>query len=345
MSYFTRIAMFLIVGVFLSACASGGDVPQVASAQNASSASGATAANKMVNSTLYVLNANYMGQNEVAVYTGNGKKPLRTIDLGGAGKGQPGIAIDSKGDLIASCCATLNIYSNRGAKVIGTLKQKSGFANITLDGSDNLYTTCERGNVCEYGSLQQKVTRRLKGLRAGHIAVDKSGDLAVETTVGTTSYAIEAFAPGQTEPYWTIPAQSSSINTLAFDQQGDLYIATGNNIAVYPPNATSPSQTIALSAPASALDFDTSGNLYAIVGGTEVAVYAPGGSTPIKTLTQGIDYAVALAISSSNKLFVANIGIGQSDLGSISVYQKLNPKPVITVTNGISKPIGVAVSP
>jgi WD40 repeat protein len=297
----------------------------------------------MVKNTLYVLDANYMGQYEVAVYAGNGKKLLRTIDLGGSGKGRKGIAIDSKGDLVASLGNTLNIYSNRGAKVIGTLKQTSGFGNITLDSSDNLYTTCERGDVCEYGSLQQKVTRRLKGLRAGYFAVDKSGDLAVQTTVATSSYEIEAFAPGQTEPYWTIPAQSSSINTLAFDQQGDLYIAIGNNIAVYPPNATSPSQTISLSAPASALDFDSSGNLYAIsgLGTNKVEVYAPGGGTPIKTLTQ--DSAVALTIDSSNKLFVANLGVGQSDLGSVSVYQKF--KPVMTVTNGIAKPIGVAVAP
>jgi glucose/arabinose dehydrogenase len=340
MSFLTRLAFVSVLALALSACADSQSLPQY-SGPSAEQTASERPAKSTAPSTLYVLNAANPDPT-VAVYSDSGKHLLRTVDLGPQnGKRFAGITVDAKGDMVASSAGTLHVYGNRGANITGTLTQSSGFRYITLDNSDNLYTTCGGRDVCEYASLQQKLTRRLKGVPAVAIAVNAAGDVAIDTA----SESVEVFQPGKTQPSWSISGLGVS-NALAFDPSGDLYVATNNSIAVYPKNATSPAQTISLgSGYASALKFDSVGDLYAITGSNSVAVYAPGSDTPVETLTQGLDAPVALAIAGTGRLFVANHGAGSKDLGSVTVYEKLKSKAVTTITNGVAAPTDIAVAP
>jgi hypothetical protein len=339
-----RLLSIPVLVLVVSACNAIGTVPSTGSSQsNAASVAGPT--KTMVKQTLYILNS-ANPHPTVAVYTSNGKTLLRTVDLGAiTGKGAPGLLVDSKGEMLASNGGLLSIYDNQGATLVKTLKQSSGFAYLTLDSSDNLYTTCGGRDVCEYAGLQQKLSRRLK-VGGASIATDKTGNVAIAS--GDYNGAVVVFPPTGTKPSWTIDELTGL--ALAFDRSGNLYVSTTNGIAVYTSGSRSPTRTISVgsgSAYASTLDFDAAGNLYAIVGnrGTySILVYAPNGNTPIATIDRGLDDPISLAFLATKSLYVANRGHGSGDMGSVSIYQKLKNAPITTVTNGIYRPAAIGLS-
>ena len=330
------------LAILLNACSATGPVPSLAAARSDADtiAFPSKAAPKQA---LYALNS---ANATVSVYTSNGKTLVRTVDLGPrSSKGVPGLLVDSKGEMIASNGDLLNIYQKQGATLVKTLKQRSGFAHIAIDRSDNLYTSCGGRDVCEYASLQQRLSRRLK-VGGASIVTDKTGDVAIAS--GFYNGAVVVFPPAGTKPSWTIKELTAF--TLAFDQSGNLYASTTNGIAVYAPGTSSPSRTISVgsgSAFASAIDFDAVGNLYAIVdnrGFYSILVYAPNGDSPIATITQGLDSPVSLAFLAAQSLYVANRGGGSGDSGTVTIYQQLKNTPAATVTNGIDQPIAVGAS-
>jgi glucose/arabinose dehydrogenase len=290
--------------------------------------------------TLYVLNS-ANPHPTVSVYSANGKTLIRTIDLGPvAGKGIPELAVNSKQQLLATNGGVLDIYGNRGAQLVGTLKQSSGWNRITVDESDNLYTDCGGRDLCEYANLQQTLARRVKNAAPIAIATDQSGDVGVISAAGS----ILVYPPTGTNPSWTL--SNITAYALAFDQSGNLYVSTNSGIAVYAPATSTPSRTISLgSSYASALYFDASGNLYVIAddkGSYTIQVFAPGGSTPTATISSGLDTPVALAFGAANRLYVANHGHGSGDTGSAIIYQNLKEMPVRTIKNDVYIPTSVA---
>ena len=73
-----------------------------------------------------------------------------------------------------------------------------------------------------------------------------------------------------------------------------------------------------------------------------VTVYNTGGSSPILTITNGVNYPNAIAVNSSGTIFVAN-GNGEGGYGSVTVYPAGQNTPSRTITNGVSDPTSLAI--
>jgi sugar lactone lactonase YvrE len=88
------------------------------------------------------------------------------------------------------------------------------------------------------------------------------------------------------------------------------------------------------------LVFDRSGNLYAGSGG--IKIYAPTHKTwhmaYVRSIRDGIDGPVALAIGPSAQLFVANSGDS-----TVRVFPLSGSRPVQTIKDGISSPVALAL--
>ncbi len=86
------------------------------------------------------------------------------------------------------------------------------------------------------------------------------------------------------------------------------------------------------------LAFDRDGNLYAITGLFSIAVYAPTSRKLVRTISNGVDWASAIATDARGDLYVGN---GRTN--SITVYPPGAVSPSRTVTRGVSDPASLAV--
>jgi hypothetical protein len=310
-------------------------------------------------STLYVLN---LGGGEISIYASGGAKYLRSVQLGGNSIGS--FAVDTKGHLFAGLAHfgagpyVLNIYANRGAKVVQSLSQRQPFAVMTVDSSGNFFETCAERRVCEYPADGKKVVKdhivrriQLKNVGGGEIgllATDSSGDLAVDSLAG-----IAVYPPHEKVPNWTISNITPS--SMAFDSEGNLYVGTGTSgaeVEVFSPGASSPTRTIidGNGTNANEVALDQADNLYVLTGNclrscTEqpaVTVYPAGSSDPSLEVTSGITIGTAhdMTVSPSGELFVSN----EDSPGNVSVYASGKTSPERSVEKGISNPIEVRVS-
>ncbi len=315
-------------------------------------------------SPLYVLNSSGSPTYSVSIYAAGALSPLRNIAVGSY---SGGFTVDPLGRLYVGVSSSpsgpglLDIYANRGAKLVRTLHQTKPFGLLTVDWSGDLYTMCAPSRVCEYASAKQRVIRRIAlgkfGASAYALAVDGAGNLAVDSLD-----SILIFAPGAAKPYWKITRANAA--SIAFDTSGDLFVAdTGSccgtsSIAVYAPGGTSPIRTITDGNgqyPA-AMSFDENGNLYVATYclnscGIPPAIteYAPDGTTPIRTVTEGlVGIVLAMTLDSSGNLYVANGGNrahSDPNPGNLVVYAPGTTLPMRTVTNGIQNPIALGIGP
>jgi hypothetical protein len=84
------------------------------------------------------------------------------------------------------------------------------------------------------------------------------------------------------------------------------------------------------------LALDAAGFLYVIdAPNNDVVVYAPGATTPARTISNGISAPQALAFDPSGNLYVANSA-------NVNVYESKSTDPSLTITNGISSPFALA---
>jgi len=177
--------------------------------------------------------------------------------------------------------------------------------------------------------------------------------------------SVTVYAPGRRVPSRTIRRGLFNPQAFAFDSAGNLYVANcpmcqgyysgaaaAGNIAVYPPGAVKPSRIITdgIAGPNS-IAFDGSDNLYVanqgaysfnycnLGAGSSVTVYAPGGASPTRTITNGIDGPCVLLVDAAGTLYVANA----KGTEGVSVYAPGQSAPELTITNGIAgRPIGLA---
>lgn len=170
-------------------------------------------------------------------------------------------------------------------------------------------------------------------------AFDGSKNLYVANVFGTavTEYSLNSATPVRSLP-------SSEPRAVAADASGNVYTAdfNTNTVSVYPPGATTASYKINVVEPA-ALAFDSSGNLYVasfyvpVQGNGIVSVYAPGSTTPARTMTVGIE-AQGMVFDHAGNLYVAN---GSSN--SVTVFAPGASSPSYTITTGVSSPRTLAV--
>jgi sugar lactone lactonase YvrE len=91
---------------------------------------------------------------------------------------------------------------------------------------------------------------------------------------------------------------------------------------------------------AGGLAFDNSGYLYAISGYFDVAVFAPGSRSFVRTITDGVFEPLAIAVDRSGNLYVANGHNGYK--GNIAVYPPGSGTPSRTITEDIYDPESLA---
>lgn len=377
MNILWRLIGVCLSGALLAACGGPGTLTSQSASQSGLPAQRGTMpvtpAGKSNSPTLYVLNSGGGKAFAVTVYSDGGASLLRSISFG---EDSEGFTVDPLGHFYVAFPETqgdpggpglLNIYGSRGAKVLRTLHQRHPFGLLTIDGSGNLYTLCANARVCEYASAKQHVIRKIAlgkfgSGRSTALATDASGNLASDSLYGP----VLVFAPGATEPYWKITTGIDFSTALAFDAAGDLYVVNFGNesldpgsVAVYAPGSSSPMRTITDGVvKPSALAFDGAGNLYVLnyciyqpssgcAQAPAVTVYAPGGVTPIRTITTGIGGAGALTLDQSADLYVANSGstTPPSDPGSVTVYAPGGSSPMRTVTQDVQNPVALGLGP
>ena len=128
---------------------------------------------------------------------------------------------------------------------------------------------------------------------------------------------------------------------LAFDAQGDLYVANfgfrgnGTTVSEFAPEATAPMTTLSGLSNPGAMAIDGNGDLYVVNGvAAKVCEFAPGATTPTATLT-GLTVPGHLAFDGNGNLFVANYVDGTHD--TVSEFAPGATTPTATLT-GVSNP-------
>ena len=87
--------------------------------------------------------------------------------------------------------------------------------------------------------------------------------------------------------------------------------------------------------------FDGFGNLYVENEfSNNVTVYAPGSSSPLRTISQSVNGPDALLFDGSGNLYVANY-----DSATVTVYAEGSTKPLRTISHGVDYPASLAFGP
>jgi hypothetical protein len=169
-----------------------------------------------------------------------------------------------------------------------------------------------------------------------YIALDSHGDLCLANG-NITAPAISAYNARTLQLEGT--RGGAGAGPVAANRAGYLYEASGAYVLVYATGCTHYVNAIGHCV-CGPLVFDQSGNLYAGSGG--VRIYAPTKKPDrmkfVRTIYDGVDVPVALAIGPSEELFVANSGNS-----SISVFASGGTKPIRRITKGIDSPNALAV--
>jgi sugar lactone lactonase YvrE len=205
---------------------------------------------------------------------------------------------------------TVTVYT--GKKLILTIQGVDGPSALAFDSSGDLYVAncgdCGQGgpttkySVQVYAPDSSAVLRTIsKGLSTPFsLAFDKSGDLFVGNSGSVTEYDQEKKLKR------TITSGVNSARAVAVDASNNLYVANNglNTVTVYSPKGKLLRTISSGLAGPQALAIDGSGNLYVAncngcqtgnYGPDSITVYAPGSTTPSETITNGVNFPMALA--------------------------------------------------
>ena len=214
---------------------------------------------------------------------------------------------------------------------------------LTMDSSGNLFaaSSSSPATVLEIPApyTAAKVTNSLGGRYSRQIAVAPNGDLALANggSIGGSLYA----PPYTAAPIGLVNGLSSPFG-VAFDASNNLYFANYSlsQVAILaPPYTGTPVTVSTTSAP---YGLSVSGGTLFVGESSDVDVFSlplTGASTPIATLSNGIDRSFRTAVDASGNLWVANAFGGANLEGSIEEFTKpfsTGEAPAVT----ISMPIG-----
>ncbi len=259
---------------------------------------------------LYVGNSTTSNGGNVSVYAAKSVKPLRI--LSGIIGIPEGLVANAAGRLVAvaqyrvGCCGfagTGAIYAPGATEPRRRLKDLAPFAGSpVLDKFGNLYVAnfdVFPGWVSVYHHGQHVPSRFIQkgiGLPTA-LAVAPNGDLVVGNglvSLNSSSADVVVYRAGKSLPSLTITAGLQSLYDVAVDADGNIYVANVRkqkaraSITVYRKGHTNVWRSIhsGITAPVR-LAFDSSGRLYVANAPNNqtntIAVYAAGGSTPIRT--------------------------------------------------------------
>lgn len=153
----------------------------------------------------------------------------------------------------------------------------------------------------------------------------------------TGSGFVTVYAAGSAKVARRISERVSDPESMGFDSAGNLYVMNRGNqtVTVYAKDSTNLLR--ALSIPNGPGEFlpenmvvDASGNVYVSLQ-AEVAVFGPGSSTPMRTITNGIE-APILALDSAGNLYAVNSN------KTITIYLPGAASPSRTVSESLAQP-------
>ncbi len=195
-------------------------------------------------------------------------------------KANPPLAVDASGDLaLFEGQDSLRVFAPGHSQPYWQITSgvNSSVDALAFDPSGNLYAANrgvnqgDPGSVAVYAPGDSSPSRIITGgiVHPMALAVDGAGNLYALNMGGAPSNSVTVYAPGGSEPIRTITdgvvgsGMPGAGSPLALDASGDLYVA---NAAVAQKNAGS------------------------------VTVYPPGGTSPIRTVTQSVQNPVAVGI-------------------------------------------------
>lgn len=214
-------------------------------------------------------------------------------------------------------------------KLVRTFKTNDERVNyVAVDAKNNVYATCflaePKGNcgvtVWRANGTRYEITKGITSNALG-LAIDNSGNLYVAQTGSDYQHAganVTVYAPGGTSPIRTYDTPSGYCPCqMTFDPSGNLYVALEaaiGEVIEYKAGSTKIVRTIKSTSGESnqldpvALVSDDSGTLYvANPSYDNVTIYAPGSTTPERTLREL--QANSLAVDNKGYLYVDDVGV------------------------------------
>jgi hypothetical protein len=207
----------------------------------------------------------------------------------------------------------------------------SGIAPIAKDsaGGPTLYVS-EGGGAAIFAGGGATFLRKIRP-KAGPIATDQAGHLYI---ANQTAGAVAVYEDRGAKLAWKVATKRGTVRRLALDHSGDLYENCGaRNLCEYGPHNTGLVRQIR--GYGSLFALDTAGNLYLVRFG-DVAIYAPGQTSPERTITNGISDPGTIAVDPQGNLYVANAYTGSQPSPNIAVYAPGASSPTRTITDGIT---------
>ncbi|MFY9630133.1 MAG: NHL repeat-containing protein [Candidatus Cybelea sp.] len=254
---------------------------------------------------------------------------------------------------VATIAISLLLFAGCGGNNGGTFPLEADHATRS-SGPASLYVANEREGAGEdsvqvfpVGSQKRSRTITDGVSTPDALAFDGSGNLYVANYGNAT---VTVYAPGSTTVSETISTGISTPVALAVGGSNNLYVvnhgtnssADPGSVTVYRPDGTL-LQTITngINEPV-AETLDPSGNLY-VANGTWshrryiIAIYSPGAKRPFREVYRNVYGPSAVALDSSQDLYVANF-----DGGTVTVYPPGKGKVLRTLSNSVSAPIALA---
>jgi|SRR5579863_995522 len=248
------------------------------------------------------------------------------------------------------------VYRLGGSRPIRSFSRSWNVYAMAIDPWNDVYTTNSFVSDTEITAYTPGGKAVLVNIDSGFgaplgLAFDRHGNLWIADTVN-----IEEYAARSAKLLRIVKVRGCY--SLAIDSSDNLYAACGGNdrkneIDVFAPRARSPFRAITrgIDRPR-ALMFDRSGNLfvancspcssYGKKHGGSITVYPPGSGVPLRVITNGIDWPVAMAFDGDGKLAVANSPWLEN--GWVTVYGS-GSHPTHTITKGILSPNAITADP